>query len=72
MNDKLGNKLEIGSKVCFAPAGAYAGVCLGIVEKFTPKRVCIVSEEDVKGRHIDTKRYYAHPKEILVYEIKSS
>lgn len=64
MKDKQGKEIKIGDRVCFAPAGAYAGVLIGKVEKFTKKQVCILSE--VKGRHIDSKVYYAFPETIVV------
>lgn len=61
--DYLGEIINIGDKVCFAPAGAYAGILVGVVEKFTPKSVCIVSE--IRGRHINSKKYYARPDQVV-------
>lgn len=64
MKDIFGIEIKIGDTVCFAPSGAYAGICVGSVVKFTPKNVCIMG--DVKGRHIDSKLYYAPPRQIAI------
>lgn len=63
--DKLNQEIYVGDKVVFAPAGAYAGVQVGIIEKFTPKKVCIVPTNTIKGRHITSEKYYAGAKEII-------
>jgi len=68
MKDKLDKELNIGDIVVFAPAGSYAGVSLGFIEKFTPKQVCILSVNKIRGRHMDSKKYYAYSNEILKYE----
>lgn len=65
---KKRNTLNIGDEVAFAPTGAYAGISIGIIEKFTPKQVGIKRKNGGVGRHMsayEDKLYYAISKEIL-------
>lgn len=50
--DLLGQEVNIGDYVAYAPAGAYAGISIGLVEKFTPKNFGIKRLQNGEGRHM--------------------
>ena len=67
MKDLKKQELNIGDEVVYAPAGAYAGVSIGIIEKFTAKQVGIRNKTGGKGRHFghDERLYYTLPFTII-------
>lgn len=67
MLDYKGNELKVGDEVCFAPAGAYAGVCIGFIEKITEKQVGI-KKTVYEGRNLRSGKnrlYYTNSNQIL-------
>ena len=71
MLDYFKQELKEGDTVIYAPGGAYAGVSVGVVEKFTPKQVGIRPLVNGRGRHMgDTvsgKLYYTYSNQIVKY-----
>ena len=68
MRDIKGKTLSVGDEIAYAPNGAYSGVSIGIIEKFTPKQVGIRSTKGGAGRHMfpsDERLYYTYSKEVL-------
>ena len=67
--DVFGNNLSIGDTVGYAPNGAYAGISLGLIVKFTDKCVGIQNIKNGVGRHLSpskNKLYYAAPHQVLL------
>lgn len=75
MKDIKGKEIKIGNEAAYAPAGAYAGISLGVVVKFTSKKVAITRDVGGIGRcmsgtdwnnYPSKALYYAYPNQILV------
>lgn len=71
-NDYFKQELKEGDTVIYAPGGAYAGVSIGIIEKFTPKQVGIRPLANGRGRHMGNrmtdKLYYTYSNQIVKYD----
>lgn len=66
MKDMLNVEIKLNDMVVFAPAGSYAGVSIGIVEKFTPKGIAIKPVGKCDGRHLLVKKYYySRPNQVV-------
>ena len=71
MLDFMKNEVKVGDKVVFAPAGAYAGICVGIVAKITKKQIGIEKDTGYAGRHLNRDKkdlYYTYAGQVLVIE----
>ncbi len=69
MKDIHRNELKVGDEVCYAPGGSYAGISIGVIDKFTPKQVGIRKVHGGEGRHIssdDDRLYYAYSYQLLL------
>lgn len=64
MKDKNKQDISIGDIVAYAPAGAYAGLKIGVVVKMTEKMVHIEGKHS--GRHMMSLVYKCYPADILV------